>query len=127
MVVVHVADQQRHAADFPGQVIERLQALRHELRFENQIPRRIADQRELGCNDEVRAPLEALAVGRKDAFHVAGEVADDGVDLSEADFHEHRKGTPQADAGKMKNAGNQSIGGHIPHPQRRLAVSIPAV
>ena len=63
VVMVHVANQQRHGLGFTGKVIERLQALRHELRLEDQVARRISYQRQLGREHQLRAMVEALAVG----------------------------------------------------------------
>ena len=108
MVVVHVADEQRHLADLAGEVVQRLQAFRHELRLENKVARWVADERELRRHHQLRAGLQALAVGGEDAFRVAGEVSDDRVDLGEADFHARTEKTPAADMGKRKNIFSES-------------------
>ena len=90
VVVVHVAHEKRHLADFSGQVVKRLQAMRDKLRFEHQIARRIAHEREFRRDDQVSPGVEALAVGGENSFYVPGKIPDDGIDLSEADLHERR-------------------------------------
>lgn len=64
--------------------------MRDKLRFEHQIARRIAHEREFWRDDQVRPGVEALAVGGENSFYVPGKIPDDGIDLSEADLHERR-------------------------------------
>ena len=91
LVVVDVADQQRHFLDLAGEVIERLQAFRDELRLEDQVARRIAGEREFRGDDEVGTLFQAFAVGLEQALRIPGEVPDHSVDLCDAYLHAPRK------------------------------------
>lgn len=90
-VVIDIADNEGNASGFTRKVVESLKAFRDELRFEYQVSRRVASERELGGDDEVSARFKAFAVGSQDAFGIAGEITDDGVDLSDTDIHRAAK------------------------------------
>ncbi len=115
MVAVHVADDEGHLAGFTGEVVERLQAFRHELRFEHQIARRVAGEREFGGEHDLRARIEAFAVGREDAFGVAGEVPDHRIDLGDADLHGRAKRTPAREPGGSKKQPPANSGRRVSH------------
>ena len=51
---------------------------------------------------EIRARFQAFPVSGEDAFHVAGKIPDDGVDLGEADVHARLQKTPATGTGKRK-------------------------
>ena len=103
MMMVHVADQQGHLANFASQIIERLQAFGHKLRFEDKVPRWITDQGEFGRDYQFRTRFEAFPVSCEDSFYVVGKISDDGIDLGEADIHKQLQKTPALLASKIKN------------------------
>jgi hypothetical protein len=102
MVVIHIAGDQRHPADLTGQVVERLQALRHEPGLEHEVLRRIARQGQFRSHHQVRAAFQALAVGGQNAFGVAGEIPDNRIDLGDSNVHGRAQPTPGRRSGKGK-------------------------
>src|SRR5262245_47542941 len=80
---VHEADDRNYAGRRGDDSIQSLQVRGDELRFEQEIFRGIAGQREFGNRDYVRPDFtRALDVG-DDLGRVAGEIADRGIDLRE--------------------------------------------
>ena len=82
-----VADQGRHGADLGGEFAGGLFDVGHEVLFEKQVARRVARDHEFGVDHQFGALGDEGLVGLEDAAGVAGEVADDGVDLGQADAH----------------------------------------
>ena len=68
---------------------ERIGAGAHERRPQQQVFGRIAAQTELRREDEARTLLVSTASGIDDLVGVAGEVADDGIDLRQRHLHGH--------------------------------------
>jgi hypothetical protein len=60
---------------------------RDKLAFEKEILRRVAGQCEFGCEHDFRAARDKITVGGEDFRGVPGEVADDWIDLCEANAH----------------------------------------
>jgi hypothetical protein len=80
---VHEADDRNYAGRRGDDLIQSFQVRGDELRFEQEVFRRIAWQREFGNRDYVRPDFtRALDVG-DDFGRVAGEIADRGIDLRE--------------------------------------------
>jgi hypothetical protein len=80
---VHEADDRNYAGRRGDDSIQSFQVRGDELRFEQEVFRRIAGQREFGNRDYVRPDFtRALDVG-DDFGRVAGEIADRGIDLRE--------------------------------------------
>ena len=59
----------------------------HEALFEQEIARRVAADDQFGENDQLGALRDQGLVGRFDQKAVSGKIADDGVDLGQADAH----------------------------------------
>jgi hypothetical protein len=70
--------------------VERPPSLADEGGAKQQVLRRIARHRELGEEDEVGLRVSCLREAGEDAVAVAGEIADDRVDLSEREPHRFR-------------------------------------
>jgi hypothetical protein len=87
-VVVGRADEGDDPACLPRHLLERRGGRAHESWPEEQVLRRIARDRQLGEEDEVGAGGPGLGGAAEDPVAVAGEVADDGVDLGESEAHE---------------------------------------
>ena len=91
--VVEVAIEMRRADDGDdpargaGDLLERLLGRAHEAGAQQQVLRRVAGDGELGEEDEIRRTPLRLLEPVEDQRAVAGEVADDGVDLGERDPH----------------------------------------
>ena len=93
------ADERGDVADGGGDFAERVLAVGHEAALEQQIARRVTAHGELRIHDEFGALGDEGGVGGEDFTAVAGEVADDRVELSEAETHEGKGGTVHGFAG----------------------------
>ncbi len=81
------ADERGHGADLHRDFVDRILVVGHETAFEKEVARRVAGDGEFGEDHEFRALRDEAAVGVEDFGAIAGEVADGGVDLCEADAH----------------------------------------
>ena len=77
----------RLAGQLAGELADDVPAPRHEGRAEEQVARQIADERELGRDGQVGAQAAGLAHRVRNHSSIAGEVADERIDLQERDFH----------------------------------------
>ena len=75
---VDVADEKRDIADFRVQLLQCLEILGNEARFENKVLGRITGDREFRCENQFRATLHEFVVGGEDLAGVAGDIANDG-------------------------------------------------
>ncbi len=80
-----VADHGGATSGAGRDLVERLDRLRDERGPQEQVLGRIAGDRQLGEDDEVRARRLGGVIGVEDALGIAGEVADDDVDLGGGD------------------------------------------
>ena len=80
-----VADDRDDAGGAGGQPCQRRARVGEEVLLEQEVLGRVARQRELGEADELRAGLAGLHGELRDPRLVAGDVADDGVELGERD------------------------------------------
>jgi hypothetical protein len=86
-VEVRGADERDDPADGAGDLLERTLRGADEAWPEQQVLGRVAGDRQLGEEDDVRVGLLRLGEPVEDALAVAVEVADDGVDLGERESH----------------------------------------
>ena len=86
-VQVHIADKQRDVSGLRVEGFERGYVARDELALKQQILWRVAGQCEFGSEHDFRASCDEITVGSEDFRGVPGEVADDWIDLCEADAH----------------------------------------
>ena len=86
-VQVHIADKQRDVSGLRVEGFERGYIARDELALKQQILRRVAGQGEFGGEHDFRAARDKITIGGEDFRGVPGEVADDWIDLFEADAH----------------------------------------
>ena len=86
-VHIHVADKQRDVSGLRVEGFERGYIARDELALKQQILRRVAGQGEFGGEHDFRAARDKITVGGEDFRGVPGEVADDWIDLCEANAH----------------------------------------
>ncbi len=70
-----------------GDALERLADVREDVLAQQQVLGRVADDRQLGEQHELRAGLARLHEALTDHGLVPADVADDGVDLRESDAH----------------------------------------
>ncbi len=87
LVKIHIPHQQRHLLHLIRQIIERLQAFRHELALENKIPRRITHQAQLRRDHQLGALFHTLPVSRQQALRIPRKVPHHRVDLCNSYFH----------------------------------------
>jgi len=92
---------------------QRLQTLRHELRFEHQITRRIPGQRKLRREHQIGSGIQALAIRRQNALHIAGKIPDHRIDLGDADLHVPPKKTARHPSGNSKKPGRKTAAAFI--------------
>src|SRR5687768_16891208 len=87
-VAIGVADDDVNAAvDTLGNLLHRAEVVVDELRLEQQILRRVADDRQLREDDEVRATRFRAGRELDRPADVAGNVADGRIGLGERDSH----------------------------------------
>lgn len=84
-VVIDVADEEWDVLDFLAQIVERLEALGHELRLVYEVAWRVADERHLWCDDDIGSLVQTGAIGMKDLFGIAGKISDGAIDLRDSD------------------------------------------
>ena len=87
LVSVDETDEQRGAADARLELFEDLEILRNELRFEDEVLRRITGNGELRRQDQFRSGGRQPLVGAGDFLKIAAQIPDGGIDLSETDLH----------------------------------------
>jgi hypothetical protein len=86
-VALGKADEDNTRANLRGERRELAGAGVEERRAQQQVFRRVAAQRELGCGHQRRAGALALARGRQDRPRIAFEVADRLIELGDRDVH----------------------------------------
>ena len=84
-VVIDVADEEWDVLDFLAQIVERLEALGHELRLVYEVAWRVADERHFGGDHQIGALVQTRAIGMKDLFGIAGKISDGAIDLRDSD------------------------------------------
>jgi hypothetical protein len=80
-----------HGAGGGGDLGERFGHVAHEAPLEEQVARRIAAHTSSGKDHELRALGDEGGVGFEDLAAVAGEIADGGIELGEAEAHENER------------------------------------
>ena len=60
-----------------------------KIRFEKQVLWRIASQRQFGSQDDFRPATFQIFRGRRNLSGISREVTNNGIDLSEPDFHQN--------------------------------------
>ena len=96
-----VADDGRHLADGRGDLAERILHVADEVALEEEVARRVAGRDELGKDDDLGPLGDQRLVGVEDLPAIAGQVADGGVELGEAEAHGEREGTRLAGPGRF--------------------------
>src|SRR4030095_5158701 len=86
-VSIDKADEQRGFPDAPMKFVQNLERFRDKTRFENKVLRRIAGDRELGCDDQVRAGCGQALVELENLLKIAAQIPNCGIELGEPDFH----------------------------------------
>jgi hypothetical protein len=89
----HGADQRRHFADGGGDHCQRLNDVGHKAPFQEEVAGGIAADHKFGEDHEFRPLGDKGGIGFDDFLPVAGEVADNGVELSETEAHGDGTGT----------------------------------
>ena len=87
LVSVDETDQQTGTTDPRLQFFQDLEILRDELRFEEEILRRITGYGEFRGYDQFRSGRLQPLVGGGNLLEVAVQISDGRIDLSETDFH----------------------------------------
>ena len=87
VVEIDAAGEQRHVADRAVEGVEAFERQRDKLRFENQILRRVAGDREFRREHQFRAACNGDVVRVEDFVKISAQIADGRVDLGEADLH----------------------------------------
>ena len=89
----HAADDPSGGTDTGVDFFQRAQARGNEVRYEQEVLRRVAGEGEFGRKDNICAAGLKFARGPGDEAGVAFDVADRGVDLREPDLHVTRSPT----------------------------------
>ena len=107
-VSIDVTDEERNGSDAAVQALDYLQILRHETRFENEVLRRVTGRGEFGSEHQLRPARRESLVGAEDFVKIAAQIADDGIDLRDADPHAPCRvtaGLPRATAFRISSMG----------------------
>ena len=109
LIFMRMPDDERDAAHLARQALERGVAVAIETSAQQKIFGGVAAQRELGGKHHVRAGRARTFAVSEDLVGVAGEVADDTVDLGNRDLDDarHPASLPSADEPSRRTA--QSI------------------
>ena len=75
------------SSDFAVERLESGEIERDEARLEDEVLRRVAGDGELRSENQIGAAVDELAVGLENLAMIAGQIADGGVELREANFH----------------------------------------
>ncbi len=81
------ADEQRNLAGGGGELGGGVFHVAHEAAAQQEVARRVAADGELGGDDQLGPGGDEFVVGGEQATEVAGEIADGGIELGEADAH----------------------------------------
>ena len=107
-----VADDRDDAGRGGGEAVQRRARVGEEVLLEQQVLGRVARQRELREAHELRAGVARLARSARDPRLVAGDVADDGVELGERDAQRRRSSRASAPEPVLDEA--RSRGSSVP-------------
>ncbi len=69
------------------EALDRFEILRHEARLEDEVLRRVTADRQFRSEDQFRVGRGESLVGGEDLFKVTSKIADNGIDLRNADPH----------------------------------------